>query len=237
MNRRYVVLSEIRVPHEDWRAIQSVTRFVSDSQPDEVVILGGLMDVEAAGLEPEGTAEYLVRAVIESLRESFDGRLVVLDPEHNAIDLGVPGVTWCSDWYEVVPGWVMTHGQSDCVQISSIPGNTALNIAKRIGRSTIVGRTCRLGKASYSVGYGGRSVRTLTGVEVGHLMNSKAVRYREERSGQRWQQGFALVEASDHEVSVKPISIKNGQFVVQGVFYAAPPVRSGSRAPSAARLK
>lgn len=163
--------------------------------------------------------------------------MVVLDPEHSAIDLGVPGVTWWSDWYDVVPGWVMTHAQSDRVQISRIAGNTALNTAKRIGCSAILGRTRRLGKGSHSVGYEGRIVSTHTGVEVGHLMDSKAAKRREEGNEQNCQQGFALIEVSDHKVAVKPIMIKHGQFVVRGVIYGAPPVRRGSRTPSGVPLK
>ncbi|WP_208415553.1 hypothetical protein [Saccharomonospora amisosensis] len=236
VGRRYVVLSEIRVPHEDGRAIQAVTRFVSDSEPDAVVILGGLMDVEAARLDADSTA-HLARGVVEPLRKSFDGRLVVLDPEHSAIDLGVPDITWCPDWYDVVPGWVMSHGQSDCVRISKIAGNTALNTAKRIGRSIILGRTRRLGKGTESRGYEGRIVSTLTGVEVGHLMIGKAARCMEEGSRHSCQQGFALVEVSDHDVAVEPIIIKHGQFVVRGAIYAAPPIRRGSRTPSEAGLK
>lgn len=221
MTRSYVVLAEVRAPYEDTHAVQAVTRFVAESQPDEVIILGGLVDRAEATNDPRGTARHLAETVLLPLRDSFDGRLVVLPEEHRDLIPDGREITCVSDWYRLGSDWVLTHGHIDALKTSRIAGNTALNVARKLDRSVIMGRTRRLGKGSHSIGYDGEIISTLTGVEVGHLINIKNTHYRKMLSDEHGQQGLACVEQAGDQLSVTPTVIKRGQLTVNGSIYSA----------------
>ncbi|MGW1678482.1 hypothetical protein [Saccharopolyspora sp. NPDC002376] len=229
MNYRYAVLSDLRVPFEDSRALASLLSFLAAYRPDQVVILGGLVDDAAANAD---RAEVMARAlanVVDPLRRCMDRRVVLLGDQ--CPDL--PGVEWGPGITTFAPGWTMfAHQEVEKHDIySGLPGASALKLAKRLGASVVMGSTGRLGKGSYSVGYDGEINSTVTGVEVGHLSDPLAEKHRQASTEQRWQQGFALVEVSGGTVSVEPIRMnRRGQFTVGSQRYAPP-----QRAPAARR--
>lgn len=127
-------------------------------------------------------------------------------------------ITQLPDFHEIGPGWLSTHGHRGRHSISDIAGNTALNAAKNADRSIVMGHTHRLGQGSHSVGYDGKVTRTVTGTEIGNLMNMKQADYLKGGAG-NWQQGFGMAYVSGNHVSVRPIMISKKKFVVDGGTY------------------
>ncbi|MFB7473195.1 hypothetical protein [Kitasatospora sp. NPDC056184] len=127
------------------------------------------------------------------------------------------GIQFIPDFYHFAPRWTMTHGHLGKIGLSQIAGNTALNAAKKLGRNIVMGHTHRLGVGSHTTGVDGMSM-TLTGMEVGNLMDRKKAKYLAGYSG-NWQQGFGLVDVNHEHVQVTPVRIGRGQFIVDGSVY------------------
>ncbi|MGH3401055.1 MAG: hypothetical protein ACRDRJ_00805 [Streptosporangiaceae bacterium] len=121
------------------------------------------------------------------------------------------GVRLLPDFYEFARGWVSTHGHLG-FSLNRIVGVTALNAAKRIGKNVICGHTHRAGIVSESTGYGGK-LQTVTGMEVGHLMDIGKADYL--RNGwANWQCTFAIVDISGRLVSPHVVPVApDGSFI------------------------
>lgn len=146
----------------DTRALEAVVRFVSATQPDQVVctersipLLQGLRDVYDRPLSFHWSA---TDKSFDAVLDRLDARLL---PEH----------------YPLAPGWTTTEKQDACQQ-SRIAGNTALNTAKALNTSVALGYTGRLGIGSQTWGFSCEAVKAVTGLEVGNLMDMKALRFR-----------------------------------------------------------
>jgi len=99
------------------------------------------------------------------------------------------GITYLHRMKEIVPGWVMAHGDEG--RLSKVPGSTALSLAHTIGKSVVCGHTHRLGIQHETTGLYGNN-KTIFGLEVGHMMDIKQASYL--TSGvANWQQGFGLL--------------------------------------------
>jgi hypothetical protein len=79
------------------------------------------------------------------------------------------GITFHKKPYNIAPGWIAVHG--DHTPIKSQGGLSALEAARRHGKSVISGHTHRAGRSSFTEASGGRIGRILHGVEVGNLMD------------------------------------------------------------------
>lgn len=117
-------------------------------------------------------------------------------------------------FYEIAPGWVSTHGHLGGIGLSRIAGNTALNAAKRFGKSVVMGHTHRMGIGSHTSGYNGVG-KTVTGMEVGNLMNMKLAQYLK-FSTANWQQGFGILNVDGQHVKPEIVPIQKGRFTVDG---------------------
>jgi hypothetical protein len=141
----------------DAKALKAVVRFVSDTQPDEIVCT-----------EPS-------IPLLEGLREAYDGPVGVhtssLEARFGATALSESG--YC----RIAPGWIST-AREDCCAVSRIAGNTALNAAIKYNVCVVLGHTGRMGIGSRTTGYGGEVSKTITGMEVGTLMDLKKLRSR-----------------------------------------------------------
>ncbi len=130
------------------------------------------------------------------------------------LDFGGHGVRLLPAHYAFAPGWVSTHGHLG-YSLSRTAGSTALNAAKRIGKSVVMGHTHRAGIVSEATGYEGK-LTTLTGVEAGHLMDVKQADYLKNGYA-NWQAGFAVVEVAGRHVTPSVIPMApDGTFVWQG---------------------
>jgi hypothetical protein len=154
---KHVVILGKCGPDVDAKALKAVIRFVSDTQPDELVCIEQSIPL------------------LEGLREVYDGPVGVhannLESRFGATALSE------SCHHRIAPGWIST-AKEDCVEVSRIPGNTALHAVRKYGICVMLGHTGRMGICSHTTGHAGRVDKTVTGMEVGHLMDMKKLRSR-----------------------------------------------------------
>lgn len=186
---------------------------------------------------------YAKAKLLEPLRAVYAGRLGVIEGNHDLrprtylskyapalaesgafnldqlLDFKQYEVDLLPDFYEFAPGWLMTHGHLGNIRISPIAGNTAVNAAKKFGKSVIMGHTHRLAIGAHSEGYDGKVTRTVTGFEVGHMMNMQLAGYLKGAAG-NWQSGFGLAYVDGKHVHVQRVPIESGKFTVDGTTYA-----------------
>lgn len=94
MTKRTVVVSDTQIPFDDRRALSAVIRFIGDTQPDEVVHIGDLMDYPTPSRWTKGSAEEFrqrikpdseqaKRRFLEPLRSVYDGPVGVHEGNHD----------------------------------------------------------------------------------------------------------------------------------------------------------
>ncbi|WP_367137979.1 metallophosphoesterase [Saccharothrix sp. HUAS TT1] len=183
--------------------------------------------------------EYAKKNVLAELRKVYGGPIKVVEGNHDLrprtylakyapalaesnafnldklLDFEGFGIELLPEFYDFAPQWTMTHGHVGGIALSRIAGNTALNAAKRFGKSVIMGHTHRLGQGAHTTGYGGDIEKTVYGVEVGNLMDQKSAQYLKGATG-NWQKGFAIAHANNTEVRVELIPIRGRQFTYNG---------------------
>lgn len=188
-------------------------------------------------------AEYAKKKFFQPLRNVYDGPVGIIEGNHDLrprhylakyapalaesgafnfetlLDFDGFGVTKLPDFYEFAPRWVMTHGHIGGISISRTAGVTALNAAKRFGKSLIMGHTHRLGLNWHTRGYDGKVQEILTGMEVGNLMNMRLAKYLKGATA-NWQQGFGIVHQDGNHVRAEIIPIAGGRFTVDGNSFA-----------------
>jgi predicted phosphodiesterase len=239
--KRIVVISDLQVPFHDERAVRNVAAFIRKYKPDDVLCVGDEIDFQTIsrwssgrdewsgtiGRDRDRTVEVLSELQVQHLsRSNHSARL------YNALSrrlpglLGLPeltiegflklkqlGITYHTKPYEFAPGWVMVHGDEQNIKPQG--GLTALEAAKRHGKSVVCGHTHRQGISSFSEASGGVLGRILTGFEVGHLMDEKQAYYT--RGTMNWQKGFGLIYVDRKRVQPVAIPIeRDGSFIVEG---------------------
>lgn len=118
------------------------------------------------------------------------------------------GVEYHRQPFEFTPGWILCHGDEG--NLSPLAGRTALNLAvNKFGKSVVCGHTHRLGVSNHSVGLNGR-MRTITGMEVGNMMDLKKAHYMRSHSA-NWQHGLGIVYADGKDTTAIPVPIVNGK--------------------------
>jgi hypothetical protein len=186
MTKQVVIIGKCGAD-EDAKALDALVRFVSDTHPDELVCIEQSIPL------------------LERLREVYDGSVGV-----NASNLEARfGTTALPDYYSIAPGWISTS-RDDCCAVSRIAGNTALNAAKKLNTCVVLGRTGRMGIGSYTTGYGGDAAKTITGMEVGNLMDVKLA------SSLNGQQGFGILTVDGDDAKAQTVPITRGRFTVDG---------------------
>lgn len=115
-------------------------------------------------------------------------------------------ITYLHKMRELMPGWVMAHG--DEASLNRVPGSTAMNLARKLGKSVVCGHTHKMGLQHETTGLNGKT-KTLFGLEVGHLMDLKKASYL--TSGiANWQQGIGMLIQKDRTVVPYAIPIIDG---------------------------
>lgn len=127
------------------------------------------------------------------------------------------GIELLPEFYDIAPGWITTHGHLGGIRLNQNAGITALNAAKRMGKSVVMGHTHRAGITHYTTGYNGL-VDTLTGVEVGHVMNPKSVTYLKGATG-NWQQSLGMLTLDGKHVTPSLIPVSGGKLTLDGKTY------------------
>lgn len=123
------------------------------------------------------------------------------------------GMKLLPTFHPVAPGWLTTHGHKGQITLSRVGGSTALGAAKKFSKSVVMGHTHRLGMHSETGGYAGRVSRSVTGMEVGNLMDMKKAHYLKGGTA-NWQQGFGLLSIDGNHVKPEIVPIHSGKFIV-----------------------
>ncbi|AKU44921.1 excisionase [Mycobacterium phage Barriga] len=250
MTKRIVVVSDIQAPFHSRKAVAAVIQYIADTQPDQVIQIGDLLDLPQPSRWSKGTkgefegsifrdAEGVKREFLEPLRAVYDGWIGIHEGNHDlrgrqyleryapalaesrAFDMDILldfdgfGIEMLPDFHQVAPGWLTTHGHMGKISLSQIAGSTALNAAKKFHQSVVMGHTHRLAVVSHSFGYAGTIVRTVTGMEVGHLMDMKKAAYLA-KSTANWQMGFGILTVDGKHVKAEGVPISQGKFTVDG---------------------
>jgi predicted phosphodiesterase len=95
MSKRIVVISDTQIPFDDRRALKALVQFIVDTQPDQVVHIGDLMDYPSPSRWTKGTAdefaarikpdsEQAKRRFLEPLRAGYDGPVGVHEGNHDS---------------------------------------------------------------------------------------------------------------------------------------------------------
>lgn len=116
-------------------------------------------------------------------------------------------INYLHKMHELLPGWVMAHGDEG--KLSQSPGATALSLAKRLGKSVVCGHTHRVGLQHETVGMYGKT-NTLFGLEVGHMMDMKQADYLSAGTA-NWQHGIGILVQSGNKVTPYAVPIVNGE--------------------------
>jgi len=244
---RTVVISDLQCPYHDAKAVAAVAQFIEEWDPGAVLCVGDEADLPQISRWTQGTAgEYTkdlgkhrdatVR-VLEQLQVTAISRSNHGDRLWNSISrrlpglMGVPeleygeffrhdqlGITFHTKPYEFAPGWVLAHGDESGV--SKNGGTTAINLAKKLGRSTVIGHTHRQGMVSETQMLSGTVTSTLTGVEVGHLIDTRSPGMAYTRGSANWQKGFAIVYHDGKKVTPVLVPIHGKSFTVEGETYS-----------------
>lgn len=184
--------------------------------------------------------EQTKRRFLEPLRDVYDGWIGIHEGNHDLrarsyltkyapalaefedvfsieqlLDFDGFGIERLPDFYDVAPGWISTHGHRGKISLSQISGNTALNAAKKFNKSVVMGHTHRAGCSFYTFGYGGNEVQTVTGMELGNLMEQKQAAYLDQATG-NWQKAFGILTVDGQHVRPEIVPISQGRFVVDG---------------------
>lgn len=184
-------------------------------------------------------AEVVKRDFLAPLRDVYDGVVGVHEGNHDLrpreylskyapalqdtgafsmstlFDFDGFGVSELPEFYDIAPGWISTHGHRGGIRLSQISGSTALNAAKKFGKSVICGHTHRLGLSHFSSGYDGRATVDVTGMEVGNLMDMRQAHYLKGGAA-NWKQGFGILHVDDKIVRPEIIPITKRSFIVEG---------------------
>jgi hypothetical protein len=180
------------------------------------------------------------RDVLDPLRKVYDGPIGMHEGNHDErprtylakyspalagtkafnietlLDFDGYGVKLLPVFYDIAPGWLSTHGHLGGISLSRIAGNTALNAARKFGKSVVIGHTHRQGISSHVAGYGGKISSQLTGMEVGHLMDQRQAAYLKYATA-NWQMGFGILTVESGYVKPELVPISRGRFTVDGV--------------------
>lgn len=242
--KKIVVVSDLQIPYHDRRAVDALARFIKAYRPDQVVCVGDEIDAPQISRWHKGMAGEFVGTLAKH-RDETCRILELLRIEHisrsnhsstrleNYLAKSAPalaelpelkieaflrlddlGIEYHHTPFPVAPGWVMGHGDEGSLIQS--PGGTALNIARRFGKSFVGGHTHKMGLKHHHDTLGGRVVRSLWGFEVGCLMDQRKATYLKAGSA-NWQLGFGLLTVDGRNVTPTPVPIhRDGSFIVDG---------------------
>ena len=111
---------------------------------------------------------------------------------------------------ELLPGWVMAHGDEG--RSIQTPGSTAMNLARKLGKSVVCGHTHKLGVQHETTGLYGKN-KTIYGLEVGNLMDIKQASYLSSGVA-NWQQGIGILIQKGRNVIPYSVPIVNGDILL-----------------------
>ncbi len=245
--KRIAFISDLQVPFFDEKATKSVGRFLSKWNPHRTICIGDEIDLPQLGGFNAGTIDEMVGNINDdrqltqevltylgvtdvvgsnhgirlyrSIKKRLPSFLNLPEMQYERFmgydKLQIKFSPYGIDW---APGWIAVHG--DTFPLSQIPGQTALNGARRHGKSVVCGHTHRLGQSAFTEASRGKLGRTVWGVEVGMLVDLSSTGMAYTRGYANWQTGFAVAYVHERKVQVVTIPIQpDGSFIFEGKLY------------------
>lgn len=194
------------------------------------------------GMSVKEEAAYTRRVHLDPVRKVYDGPYTLLGSNHgerphrylaerapaladgdeyrenNLLQLDDYGIKFEPLKYDFAPNWTATHGHAKGISLSRYAGGSAMSAARLFQRSVVMGHTHRAGMVSETKGVG--ASRTLTGVEVGHLMDVGKAEYLGAARFANWQSAFGLFYVDGARVVPQIIPVtRGGSFIVEGETY------------------
>lgn len=244
MTRHIVLWPDTHHSDQHTKAVQNLVRYIGDSQPDEVCILGDFLDMKAPARWSKGRAEEYAAGSLKRelaaaygtlalLRTRFDGRVTFIVGNHEAryenyLNAYAPAIAGISktlpellrlDDYGVT---LMDQPYRIAPGVVAIHGDllranagaSALAEVGRHGMSVVQGHTHRLGLVYQTHG------ATRFALEAGHLSDIRKASYLSFPGVANWQNGFGSLRVSGNTVSpaIHKVSMQ-GAFTVDGETY------------------
>ena len=243
--KKIVVISDLQVPYHDPVAIRNVVAFIKRFKPDQVITIGDEIDLPQVSRWTEGTPGWYEQTlasdrdatveilwdlqVTDMIRSNHTDRLYNVIMKKIPAFLALPelkfekfmkldelSIKFHRKPLEFAPDWIAIHGDEGSVKPT--PGLTALDAARKHGKSVVCGHTHRAGQSAFTEASGGVLGRVLRGVEVGNLMDFKKAGYT--KGVANWQQAFAVFYVDKKTVTNTIVHIeKDGSFVFEGKRY------------------
>ena len=243
--KKIVVISDLQVPYHDERAVRNVASFIKRFKPDQVITIGDEIDLPQISRWTEGTPGWFEQSlgadrdatveilwdlqVTDMIRSNHTDRLYNVIMKKIPAFLALPelkfekfmkldelGIKFHRKPLEFAPDWIAIHGDEGSVKPT--PGLTALDAARKHGKSVVCGHTHRAGRSAFTEASGGVLGRVLRGVEVGNLMQFSKAGYM--KGTGNWQQAFAVFYVDKKAVTNTIVHIeKDGSFVFEGKRY------------------
>ena len=243
--KKIVVISDLQVPYHDERAVRNVASFIRRFKPDQVITIGDEIDLPQISRWTEGTPGWFEQSlgadrdatveilwdlqVTDMIRSNHTDRLYNVIMKKIPAFLALPelkfekfmkldelGIKFHRKPLEFAPDWIAIHGDEGSVKPT--PGLTALEAARRHGKSVVCGHTHRAGQSAFTEASGGVLGRILRGVEIGNLMAFSKAGYT--KGVANWQQAFAVFYVDKKTVTNTIVHIeKDGSFVFEGKRY------------------
>jgi len=243
--KKIVVISDLQVPYHDERAVRNVASFIKRFKPDQVITIGDEIDLPQISRWTEGTPGWFEQSlgadrdatveilwdlqVTDMIRSNHTDRLYNVIMKKIPAFLALPelkfekfmkldelGIKFHRKPLEFAPDWIAIHGDEGSVKPT--PGLTALDAARKHGKSVVCGHTHRAGQSAFTEASGGVLGRVLRGVEVGNLMQFSKAGYM--KGTGNWQQAFAVIYVDKKAVTNTIVHIeKDGSFVFEGKRY------------------
>ena len=243
--KKIVVISDLQVPYHDERAVRNVASFIRRFKPDQVITIGDEIDLPQVSRWTEGTPGWYEQTlasdrdatveilwdlqVTDMIRSNHTDRLYNVIMKKIPAFLALPelkfekfmkldelGIKFHRKPLEFAPDWIAIHGDEGSVKPT--PGLTALDAARKHGKSVVCGHTHRAGQSAFTEASGGVLGRVLRGVEVGNLMQFSKAGYM--KGTGNWQQAFAVFYVDKKTVTNTIVHIeKDGSFVFEGKRY------------------
>ena len=243
--KKIVVISDLQVPYHDERAVRNDASIIKRFKPDQVITIGDEIDLPQISRWTEGTPGWFEQSlgtdrdatveilwdlqVTDMIRSNHTDRLYNVIMKKIPAFLALPelkfekfmkldelGIKFHRKPLEFAPDWIAIHGDEGSVKPT--PGLTALDAARKHGKSVVCGHTHRAGQSAFTEASGGVLGRVLRGVEVGNLMQFSKAGYM--KGTGNWQQAFAVFYVDKKAVTNTIVHIeKDGSFVFEGKRY------------------
>jgi predicted phosphodiesterase len=244
-----LVISDLQIPFHHEVAVKNVIKLARKEKFDSVLCVGDEIDFQTISRWAEKTplayeqtlhrdrtaTQEILWDLTENAKEAHIVRSNHTDRLYNTLlkvpglislpelqyekfmDFVTMGITFHKSFYEFEKGWILAHGDEGNSNPNA--GITALNLARKAGKSVVCGHTHKLGMSAFSEGLGGH-YRPLYGIEVGNLMNKAKASYIKGLAN--WQMGIAILEWNGKNMTPTLIPInKDGSFTALGKSYGA----------------